>query len=104
MGDLIATIQAIVQESTKGMKTADMATGTVTSLSPVSVKVDQTMQSIPAQAIMLTDAVREKTVDVKGIDGTKIGTADVGNGLNVGSKVLMLRVQQGQCYIILSKL
>lgn len=104
MGDLIATIQAIVQESIKGMKTADMATGTVTSLSPVSVKVDQTMQSIPAQAIMLTDAVREKTVDVKGIDGTKIGTADVGNGLTVGSKVLMLRVQQGQCYIILSKL
>ncbi len=104
MGDLIATIQAIVQESIKGMKTADMATGTVTSLSPVSIKVDQTMQSIPAQAIMLTDAVRGKTVDVKGIDGTKIGTADVGNGLTVGSKVLMLRVQQGQCYIILSKL
>ena len=104
MGDLIATIQAIVQESIKGMKTADMAIGTVTSLSPVSVKVDQTMQSIPAQAIMLTDAVREKTVDVKGIDGTKIGTADVGNGLTVGCKVLMLRVQKGQCYIILSKL
>lgn len=104
MGDLISTIQTIVQESIKGMKTADMATGTVTSISPVSVKVDQTMQSIPSQAIMLTDAVRTKSVDVVGLDGNKIGTVDAGNGLSVGSKVLMLRVQRGNCYIILSKL
>ena len=66
------------------MKLTDKATGIVTSLSPLKVQVDITMQPLPSAALLLTDTVR-------------------GN-LKAGDRVLMLRVQNGQQYIILSKI
>ena len=82
--ELVGVSQMIVQESIQAMKLTDKATGTVLSTAPLSVRTDMAMQAIPAAALLITDPVRGE--------------------LAAGDKVLMLRVQNGQQYIILSKI
>ncbi len=84
MSELVGVIQQIVQETVQAMKLTDKATGTVLSIAPLSVQTDISMQPIPAAALTLTDTVWGK--------------------LAAGDRVLMLRVQNGQQYIILSKI
>lgn len=84
MSELVGVIQQIVQNTIEAMKLTDKATGTVLSTSPISIQTDVTMQTIPAAALLMTDAVRGR--------------------LTAGDRVLMLRVQKGNQYIILSKI
>lgn len=100
MADLIDVIHSINQESMNGQKPTDIAYGTVTSTSPLSIQLQTTMQPIPEKALVLTSSVIEKTVPVMGGQG---GTVTINEGLTVGDKVVMLRVSRGQRYIVLSK-
>ncbi|NBH72210.1 DUF2577 domain-containing protein [Clostridiaceae bacterium] len=84
MYELVGVIQRIVQETVAAMKLTDKAAGTVISISPLKVLPDLNAQQIPDAALLLTDSVRGR--------------------LAVGDKVLMLRVQGGNQYIILSKM
>ena len=84
MSELVGVIQQIIQETVQAMKLTDKATGTVLSIAPLSVQTDSSMQPIPAAALTLTDTVQGE--------------------LAAGDRVLMLRVQNGQQYIILSKI
>ena len=79
---------------------ADKATGTVESVSPLRVKIDSSIQSVPSAALLLTDTVRERVVPVQGGEGT----VTIREGLKEGDRVLMLKVQNGQQYIILSRI
>jgi Protein of unknown function (DUF2577). len=81
--ELVGVIQKITQNTIQAMKLTDMATGTVTSVSPLTVQSDTNTQPLPAAALVLTDMVRDN--------------------LSAGDKVLMLRVKNGNQYILLSK-
>ncbi len=100
MPDFIEVIQQTIQNAVEAMKLTDKATGTVESADPLKVKVDTTMQSIPEAGLILTDTVKERTVNVQGGSGS----VAVREGLKPGDRVLMLRVQNGNRYIILSKI
>ena len=100
MPDFIEVIQQTIQNAVEAMKLTDKATGTVELASPLKVKVDTTMQSIPEAGLILTDTVKERTVNVQGGSGS----VAVREGLKPGDRVLMLRVQNGNQYIILSKI
>lgn len=100
MSDLIDVLHAISQENMNAQKPADIAYGTVKSLSPLSIQVMSTMQMIPAAALELTSSVVAKTATVQGGEG---GTVVINEGLSVGDKVIMLRVSKGNRYIVLSK-
>ncbi len=89
--------QNIVQ-TIKGMKMADRQDGTVISVNPLSVRISVDMPPIPAVALALTDAVKPKSFVFEG------QTITIDPGLQVGDKVLMLRVSGGNFYIILSRL
>lgn len=100
MSELIGVIQQIVQNTIKAMKLTDKAAGTVISVNPLSVQMDVQMPPLPATAIVLTDAVKEKVAPVQGGAG---GSVVISEGLKPGDRVMMLRVNRGQQYIILSK-
>ena len=70
------------------------------SVSPLRVKIDSSIQSVPSAALLLTDTVRERVVPVQGGEGT----VTIREGLKEGDRVLMLKVQNGQQYIILSRI
>lgn len=101
MSELIGVIQQIVQNVIEAMKLSDKATGTVISASPLTIQTDTNMPPIKEPAVLITDAVRERTVAVHGGAG---GNVAVVEGLKPGDRVLMLRVQRGNQYIILSKI
>ena len=63
--ELVGVIQQIVQNTVQTMKMADKATGTVESVSPLRIKVDTSMQSIPAAGLLLTDTGKERFVPVE---------------------------------------
>ena len=93
--ELAGVIQQIVQNTVQTMKMADKATGTV--------------ESIPAAALVLTDTVKERIVPVENCQGCTgadrcTGTVTIREGLKVGEKVLMVRVQGGNQYIVLSRI
>ena len=100
MSEFVGVIQQIVQNTIEAMKMADKATGTVESVSPLRVKIDSSIQSVPSAALLLTDTVRERVVPVQGGEGT----VTIREGLKEGDRVLMLKVQNGQQYIILSRI
>ena len=100
MSELVGVIQQIVQNTIEAMKMAAKATGTVESVSPLRVKIDSSIQSVPSAALLLTDTVRERVVPVQGGEGT----VTIREGLKEGDRVLMLKVQNGQQYIILSRI
>lgn len=101
MSELVGVIQQIIQNTLKAMKLTDKATGTVVSVSPLSIQLDILMPPLPEAALVLTDAVKEKIAPVQDGDG---GFVVVNEGLKSGDRVLMLRVQRGQQYIVLSRI
>ena len=101
MSELLGVLQQIMQSGVAGLKPADMATGTVLTLSPLTVQTDVSTSPLPAAALILTSAVKEKTAVVQGGEG---GTVVIHEGLAAGDKVLMLRVSGGNRYIVLSKM
>ena len=104
MADLIDVLNMISQNNQAAQKPADIAFGTVMSISPLSIQVEGSMQSIPAAAIVLTSAVVERIVDVDGVpEDMPHLTVKVTEGLLAGDKVAMLRVSKGNRYIVLSK-
>lgn len=104
MADLIDVLNMISQNNQAAQKPADIAFGTVTSISPISIQVEGSMQPIPAAAIILTSAVVERIVDVDGVsEDMPHLTVKVTEGLSAGDKVVMLRVSKGNRYIVLSK-
>jgi hypothetical protein len=100
--DLLAVINQVIQNNTEAQKLTDLSIGTVTSTNPLKIQTRIEMPPLPAEVLLLTDAVKERVEDV--LDGdTVIGTVTVQHGLETGDKVLMLRVLKGQQFIVLSK-
>ena len=100
MSNLLGELQQIMQENQKAMKPTELAFGTVTSVSPLAILVDNTAQPKPEAGLILTDSVIARTATVQGGEG---GTVVINPGLVAGDSVVMLRVQRGQRYIVLSK-
>ena len=92
MTGFVGVIQQIVKNYVDAIKMTDKATGTVTNTS---------LPPISGNALILTSNVIERIVPVQGGAG---GTVTVTEGLKIGDKVLLLRVQKGQQFIILSKI
>lgn len=97
---LLNVIQKIIQNNVQALKLSDIAFATVTKTNPLSVQLQTTMQDIPSAALIETVGVKYKQSNVVGGDG---GYVVINEGLNVGDRVVMLRVSGGQRYIVLSK-
>lgn len=99
--ELLGVLQEIVKNYMNAIKMTDKATGTVTKTSPLTIQTDTSLPPISGNALILTSNVIERTEHVKGGAG---GTVTVTEGLKAGDKVLLLRVQKGQQFIVLSKI
>lgn len=100
--DLIDVLQTIMQDGAEQMKLTDLAFGTVTSVTPLAVQIDGTMQPIPEAALIKTVGVMPKSYTGTDSHGDSF-TVVINEGLSVGSKVVLLRCAHGQRYIVLSK-
>lgn len=107
---LLDALQKIVSDQLKAGQLTDMAVGTVTSADPLEIILDVHQAALKGDAIILTDAVKGGGggyfTEVSGVLCVVWGqnTASSGSDLVVGDKVLLLAVQHGQTYIVLSRL
>lgn len=106
-----AAIEAVEQSSPM-----TIAYGTVTKATPLGINVEQRMD-ISGEMILLTSNVIDQEVEIEVNDKTEEGGTGPHiheykgtkkhihkKGLKVGEKVLLLRIQGGQKYIVLDRL
>ncbi|MFS1514550.1 DUF2577 domain-containing protein [Chengkuizengella sp. SCS-71B] len=80
--------------------------GTVAKINPLEINVDQRFK-LPEDFLVVPESVTEIVVDLK---HSHVGTEEslnepivIRKGLEVGDKVLLLRIQGGQQYIVLDR-
>lgn len=111
---LTSKIKRAAMDAIEEGKPVAITYGTVISVTPLEINVEQRM-NIKGNMILLTSNVIDKEVEVEVNDiteekeghkheykGTKKHIHK--KGLKVGEKVLLLRVQGGQKYIVLDRL
>ena len=101
MTDIIKSIRKIVLQSIAAQKPANIIYGTVISISPLRVQVDQKLILEKAQ-LKLTRAVKDYQTSISINGGTK-QSCTIYNALKVGDKVTMIMAHGGQQYIIIDK-
>lgn len=115
MADLIGLIKKAAVDAVEGEKPAGVLFGTVTSISPLQINVEQRL-TLSGEMLVLTSNVRDYDVglDVNWQTGsggdpshshavTGRKTVTVRNGLQIGEKVILLRMQGGQRFLILDR-
>lgn len=110
--ELIDAIQSIVGNYNKNSGLTDLAIGTVTKTSPLEITLTATMLPIPKENLYLTEPVVEKKLENAGaiqcyehgvVLPSSGGTVVLNPALKNGDKVLLLRVQSGQAFVVLSR-
>lgn len=126
--ELVDAIAQVVRTVVAEGQPAELFIGTVTSVNPLAVMIDSAQADLREEVLYLTDAVIERkitafahthtlgsatTTQALGnirtyINGQEQAVEDntllINKGLSVGDKVLLLAVQKGQKFIILSHL
>lgn len=92
----------VMQETSKNVVTSgtEMLFGEVTSTSPLRIKVDNRFE-ISGSFIMLTSFVSD--FDVETITDNVVTNVTMRLGLKVKEKVILLRVQGGQKFIVIDR-
>lgn len=116
MEDIVEKIQKIVFGILSAQKLATIVYGTVESVEPLKVRVDQKLL-LEQEQLKLTRAVMDYEVEMTVDHVTEPTTCTsshsheykgrkkflIHNGLMVGDKVTMIRVHGGQQYLIIDK-
>lgn len=79
---LLDIIQECVRQSMNAAQLTDMVVGTVTGEDPLEIQIDSTQATLTGAVLLLTDNVLDLALD---------------------DKVILLRVQRGQRFIVLSR-
>lgn len=127
--ELKDVIQQMVDEAVSARMPTELQIGTVKAVDPVEVTLDTQMTPLRQSVLYLSETVIEKKTPIlqhnhvypEGVTedallepdiicdehGTGLGTKDgyiiFNNALQVGDKVLLMRVQGGQKFVILSR-
>ena len=123
--ELIDALHQISQQSQKAMQPTELVIGTVTSISPLEITSNTAMAPLREAVLHLTANVVEKKIPIlqhthttpEGTTGSALDSiACIENGqalpvengyiilnraLEVGDKVLMMKVQHGQKFVVL---
>lgn len=111
---LISTIQKIVENSIAGAQASDFMFGTVISIAPLTIQVDQKTSLKPTNTFLtLTPLVKdtkeemelemELTLEGRVYSAQAKGIIKRKNALKNGNRVLLIRQHGGQRFIVLCK-
>ncbi len=95
--ELIERLKSIINDTVKAMDLLDTGYATVVSISPLTLKIQATQLTVIEPVVVITDNLRHKTITVQG------ETVVINPGLRAGDKVLVMKANSGQNYIVISK-
>lgn len=97
MAELIEVLQETIKNTVKALDLLETTYATVESVVPLVLTITETQLSVSEPVAVMSDNVRPKTAVVQGEEITLIP------GLIQGDKVLLLKANSGQNYIVISK-
>jgi hypothetical protein len=100
--NLNEVIKKTAMEAVKAGDPSDIVYGTVASVNPVSIQIDQKL-TLTKEFITLTSNVKDYEVYVS-VDGGAKQKMKVFNGLKKGDSVIMLKSQGGQKYVVIDRI
>lgn len=103
---LVMLIKQAAVEAVDAKDPMSLKTGTVVSVSPLKISINQKI-AIPASQLLLTNTVKEHSLYITVDDGSKnteMVKITVHAKLKTGEKVLLLRCDGGQKFIVLDRL
>lgn len=95
--ELIEQLQTTVKNCVKAMDLMDVGYATVVSPTPLTLMIQATQLTVAEPVAVMTDNVRYRDVVVQG------QTVIINPGLKAGDKVLVLKANSGQNYIVISR-
>lgn len=99
--EFLANVKRAAVEAVRAEKPFALMHGSVTSESPLKIQIDQKFELVASQLI-LTNAVRDYSVELVDDEGTaKKYTVKL--ALKQGERVLLLRTNGGQKFIVLDR-
>ncbi len=116
MKDIVTDIKKHVIKAVLAMKLTDIVYGTVESVTPLKIRVDQKLL-LEQEQLKLTRAVKDYEVEMTVDHTTEPTTCTsshsheykgrkkflIHNGLVIGDKVTMIRAHGGQQYLVIDK-
>ncbi|MCR8658965.1 DUF2577 domain-containing protein [Paenibacillus endoradicis] len=96
MTDLLSTVKQAAMAAIAASNPVTMMYGVVTNTNPLEVNVDQRF-TLPVDFLVVPESLTENKLVIGGTSYI------VREGLKVGDKLLLLRVQGGQQFIILDR-
>lgn len=101
MSDFIKSIRKIVLAAIEAQKPTRVVHGTVDSLVPLRVRVDQKLV-LEQEQLILTRSVTTYDTEMRINDGSR-QYCTIYNELKVGDRVTMIRQHGGQQYLVIDK-
>lgn len=114
MGDLSSVIKQAAMEAFEASTPVNILPGTVIKINPLEINVDQRFP-LPEDFLIVPERLTRYEVDLKHIhqytdDGVTMTTGEalperivIRSGLQIGDKVILIRVQSGQQYVVFDK-
>lgn len=99
-GDFLELIKRVAINAIESKKPVVVRYGTVQTVNPLTILLEQKI-TLTKEFLVLTKSVVSHNIDVE-IDG-QVQKITLENGLEIGNKVALLRVQGGQKYIVIDK-
>lgn len=118
LSNLIEVIKKAALDAVEANKPVNTLFGVVINVSPLQISIDQKM-TLDSDSLLLTNTVKDHTVEMTVdhlTENTQVGNSShnhaykgrkqftVHNGLVVGEKVILLRMQGGQKFIVWDRL
>ena len=100
--DLVRIIKRIVKETVENEKPTRVMYGKVISTNPLKVNVEQRMV-LDKNFLVLSDHLTRKSTRVRILSTNDLVDVEFDNSLKTNDKVILLREQGGQKFIILDK-
>lgn len=100
LNDLVKVIRRIVVETLQTTNPMTMVYGTVVSIAPLKILVEQKI-TLDAPFLMLSKNVTNYNISLT-LNG-KNETARVNNALKIGEQVILLRQQGGQKFLVVDR-
>ena len=97
MSEIIDSLRRVVETTVEAMDLLDLGYATVEIISPLSLSIKKTNLKVTEPVAVMSDNVRYRSVNVQG------QRVVINPGLSVGDKVIFLKANAGQTYVVISK-
>ncbi len=97
MSEIIDSLRMVIKSTVEAMDLLDLGYATVESISPLTLSIKKTNLKVTEPVAVMSDNVRYRSVTVQG------QVVVINPGLSAGDKVIFLKSNSGQNYVVISK-